>query len=263
MRKAFLWAALLMAAPLAQAAAIGGFLGDARILGTIRPGDYEEVQHDFAKGFAIGLRLKVDPDSAPFETMRIGLWLAERRPALMVQRDCIGPCASFLLTSGSSVRIDKGTLIAFSVKPEWESTLRDRIREGDLFIDQELSQLSRARLLERFKLSADASALMRDAADRLMPAPAVRFMRAVTMFDRLDDVFFDEERYSFNVAWTPGHCIWWVPDAVGLAQLGVHTPAYEPVDRARAAKLLKVDPRVIYIGPVVDPIPEGGLCPLS
>jgi hypothetical protein len=262
MNKAFLAAALML--PLvAQAAAVGTMFGGPYIYGAIRPGDYEKVQSDFAKGFSKPLDIKVDTDSHPFETMRIGLWLADKRPPLRVLRQCVGPCASFLLMAASSARIEKGALIAFNVRPEWEAWAFGRIREDgkELFIEQEMSQLSRARLLDRFKTRAKTSGLMRDAADQLMPAPAIQFLRALTLPVQLNQVAFDEERYDFKLSLKVGQCLWWVPDAQGLAQLGVQvSDSYSPVDRDRAAKQLGVSPALVYIGPMVDPIPEGGLC---
>lgn len=262
MRKAFLWAALMVTPALAPAAVIGNMFGSF-INGTVRPGDAKWLDRHFSDAIAKGVTIKIAPDSDAFETMRIGLWLKERRPALELKASCIGPCASFVLTSGSKVRVDPGVLIALNVRPEWEAWAFGRVREGDLFIDQEMSQLSRARLLERFKLKAQSSGLMRDAADQLMPASATKFLRDLTLPDSLDHVSFDEHSYDFKLQMRVGRCFWWVPDAQGLKQLGVEATGYQPVDRAQAAKQLGIDQRLIYAGPAVDPIPESGLCPLS
>ena len=263
MKKAFLWAALVV--PLVgQAAVIGTMFGQPYIAGTLRVGEFEQVQRDFAKGFsAKGLDLKVDADSSAFETMRIGLWLAERRPALRVRRQCVDACATFLLMSGSSARIEKGTLIAFSTETEQLALIFDYLKTNPdaLFVEgNEISQLSRARLLQRFKTPAEVSALIREATDRLVPAGPLKFLRELTHPSQLKDVAFDEENATFKVSLASGRCRWWIPDAVGLSQLGIDAPGYEPVDRAAAAKLLKVEPRLIYIGPAVETFPENGLC---
>ena len=250
----------LCAPLLGQAAAISGLFGYANITGNIRPGDYDEVTRDFAAGFPKGLQIKIDADSAPFETMRIGLWLRERRPALDVRRPCVGPCASFILSSGASARIEPGTVIAFNTRPEVEAMVRDRLVAGELFIAEEASQLSRLRLLDRLKDRSDKSALMRDAADAQIPAPALKFRRELTLPDGLTDVKFDEERFNFSLRLRAGSCLWWVPDAEGLRQLGIQAPGYQPASRAAAAKLLKVDPQLIYIGPALDAMPQPGLC---
>jgi len=253
-------AAALLAPLLAKSAAIGGILGYAHIDGRIRPGDFDEVVHHFSAGFPKGLQIKIDPDSAAFETMRIGLWLHERKPMLDVRRPCVGPCASFILSSGGSARIETGTVIAFDTRPEWEAMVRDRLIAGELFIADEGSQLSRLHLLDRLRDLTDKSALMRDAADAQMPAPALKFLRKLTLPEKLGDVQFDEQRYNFKVSLKNGSCLWWVPDAEGLRQLGIDAPGYRPASRAAAAKLLQVDPALVYIGPALDAMPEEGLC---
>ncbi|XHS79208.1 hypothetical protein ACFJGW_04345 [Burkholderiaceae bacterium UC74_6] len=263
MNKAFLWVALGALPLLGHAAAIDKYSKRSYINGQIRPGDFEKAEKEFAQGTSPTLIVKVASDSVPFETMRIGLLLREHKPALSIERDCVGPCASFILTSGSKVHVDQGRLIALNVRPEWEAWAFDRIRDGgeELFIDQEMSQLSRARLLDRFKIKAKSSGLMRDAADQLMRAPAAKFLRDLTLPVGLDRVAFDEERYDFNLSLKTGQCLWWVPDAQGLAQLGIQvTDDYRPVDRVRAAKQLEVSPALVYVGPMVEPMPEGGLC---
>jgi len=253
--------AVLLMPQLVQAAAINRIFGSAYITGTIRTGEYEEVTQDFADGFPKGLNIKIDPDSAPFETMRIGLWLRERQPALRVRGHCVGPCASFVLTSGASVRIEPGLVIAFNMQTEWAAMIRDRVNAGELFIDDERSQLSRAHLLRGpLKDAADQSALMRDAANRLIPSQGLQFLRDLTLSIQWNKVRFDEQLATFNFRLTPGRCWWWVPDAEGLRQLGVDAPGYQPASREAAAKLLKTTPSMIYIGPVREQMPEEGFC---
>lgn len=237
----------------AQAAMIGEVFGQPRIIGEIKTGDYEEVLADFKSGFAKGLKLRIRPSSSPFETMRIGLWLRERRPELRVGDACVGPCASFLLTSGGTVRVEPGTIIAFSAFPEWLATARDRIRAGELFIDgDQLSQAARARFLEGYKLPLNAASLMREATDSMIPAAALRFLRALTVPDKFEQLAFDADLANLKMSLTGGRCLWWIPDAEGLRQLGIDAPGYQAASRAAAAKLLSVDPASLYIGPMVE-----------
>ncbi|MBV8500927.1 MAG: hypothetical protein JO006_04340 [Paucibacter sp.] len=101
---------------------------------------------DFATGFPRGLQPKLDADADAdaeaeaeaeaeamfFDSVRIGLWLHERRPVVEVQRPRVGPRATSLLTSGRAACLPAGTLNAFNACPDREALAVERGRDGEM-----------------------------------------------------------------------------------------------------------------------------------
>ncbi len=278
MGRTFVLAALLLgvASPAAAAAMGKGILdGSNHILGRLGPKDADAAKKEFAEGITTPLLLKLDVDSSPLALMQLGEWLHAQHPILDLKGSCVGSCAIFVLGSGRAVQIRPGTLIAFSAMDEWMAKVQDEVRAGKTAIEDSRSLASRDRFLERFKPVFDSSEALRAGADRLgtLPAKALDFVRRLTSMLEIGKLAFDDEHANINLNAKPGHCLWWIPDADGLRQLGLDVPGYRPVSRAEAARQLKeVNAKMlvgkniealIYIGPIADELPPQGLCPVT
>lgn len=254
--------ASLCATP-AWTAAIGTTFGRPHILGIVASGEFEEAKTDLTGHFDHPLSLKIDPRSHPHEVMRIGLWLREQRPTLKLKGSCTGACAWFMLDSGHLLSIDPGTVIAFSVFPETWAQVRMQLDRGDISIDDKRSRASGDDFIARIPASVwDQSQALRAARVQQAHAPVwvQQFVEAVTQ-PVLRDLVHDETDFKVGLKLSPQNCLWWVPDAEGLRQLGVSAPAsYQPVTAAEAGKVLDIDPRVIYVGPALREPPEKPLC---
>jgi len=252
------WLTLASAISGAQAAAIGTTFGTPHILGSVRPGEFDETKEDLTGHFDKPLRLDIAPHSNAREVMRIGLWLREQKPAIELRNSCVGSCAMFMLGSGRSLKIAKGTVVALGTSSEWLADLADQLRSGQLSVDDERSKASTERFLEKAHIGIAYSLDLREHATQAswLPAPMLAFVRKLTAQPVINQLIFDEQRFEIQVAFPPGACRWWVPDAEGLRQLGLEVPDYQPVSRAAAAKLLKVPETAIYVGPALPTLPQ-------
>lgn len=256
--------AILLQVTAAGAASIGsGPLGIApHIAGLIRPGDADEVATDFSGPLKYPLSIKIDPLSHPLELMKIGLWLQQRRPAVQLRESCVGSCARSILLSTGPLTIKPGTVIAFGGMTDMAARIKDQIEAGELFTADDRSQASRERLLEQFKTNIGQSLELRELLARQVqpPADARAFIDAVTGGWRVSSIVFTAEQASFSLEAGRHHCMWWVPDAQGLRQLGLDVPGYRPVSASEAARLLKVPERFVHVGPAQQPPPQEVLC---
>jgi hypothetical protein len=252
--------------PWTQAAAVGTIFGTPHIGGIVRPGEFEEAKEDLKGHFDKPLRLNIDPRSDAREVMRIGLWLREQKPAIQLRESCVGSCAMFMLGSGRSLRIAPGTVVAFGTMDEWLAFWADELRDGKLSTDDELSQASTERFIERFKPLFEVSHDLREQATQAswLPQPMLAFVRQLTGYPSLDRLSFDQQQGRLSFQLHDSHCLWWVPDAEGLQQLGLAVRGYQPVSRAVAAKLLKAPETQVYVGPALPTLPnDPPLCTLS
>lgn len=248
----------------AQAASIGTLLGDPRISGLIKPGELEEAKRDLTGKFANPLILRVDPDSYGREVMRIGLWLREQQPAIKLRGHCVGACAWFMLDSGRSLEVDKDSVIAFGMLPELWASVSEQLDAGALSIDDDRSSASVASFKAKFPEKIwTASAELREARRTQARTPEwiQQFVEGVTSFN-VTQAVHDDDTYRMQFSSTRERCTWWVPDAEGLRQLGLNVPGYSPPSPARAAKVLGVSKKSIYIGPALrkplaEPLCEG------
>lgn len=253
-----------IAGPGAQAASIGTLLGDPRISGLIKPGELEEAKRDLTGKFANPLILRVDPDSYGREVMRIGLWLREQQPAIKMRGNCVGACAWFMLDSGRSLEIDKGSVIAFGMLPELWATLGEQLDAGALSIDDDRSSASVASFKSKFPEAIwAASAELREARRTRARVPEYiqQFIEGSTSLG-VSQAVHDDDSFRLTFRFSRERCAWWVPDAEGLRQLGLNVPGYTPPSPARAAKVLGVSEKAIYIGPALqkplaEPLCEG------
>ncbi len=248
----------------AQAAAIGtGPFGIAPLIaGIVRPGEAEEVRADLAESLKKPITVDIDPRSHPIEVMKIGLWMRERQPALMLKGSCVGSCALSILLAGKLQGIKPGTVIAFGGTTALPARIKDQIDAGEFFSDDDdRSRRSRASFLKSFETPIRQSLELREllAQQVPLPAPVRSFIDTLTQW-RVERLFFIDDQATFSLASVRHACQWWVPDTQGLRQLGLDVPGYQPVDRTRAAKLLKVPEGFIYIGPALDALPEQPLC---
>ena len=243
---------------LAQAAAIGMIFGSPHVTGTVRPGEFEEAKEDLTGHFDQPLRLDIDPRSNAREVMRIGLWLREQKPAIELRNSCVGSCAMFMLGSGRSLRIAKGTVVAFGAQVEWFADVADQLRSGKLNVDDERSKTSTERFLQRAATGIAYSLDLREHATQAtwLPSPMLSFVRELTGHPTITKLSFDEQRFDLAFGLASNQCLWWVTDAEGLRQLGLDVPGYQPVSRAVAAKLLKVPETMVYVGPALPAVPQ-------
>jgi len=250
--------------PTVQAAIIGNgpFGNSPQIIGTVKPGEADEVAQDFAGGFKKPLTLILSANSDPVEVARIGLWLKDRRPALQLKGDCVGSCARSILLSGGTVTVKPGSVIAFGGMAEVGARMKEQIDAGDLFSADERSQASRDRFLKVFKPWIDRGVAVREqyALQAALPDTVRSFIEAVTGRWRVERVSFAAEDFNFSLK-SAGHaCLWWVPDAEGLKQLGLDVPGYQPASRSEAAQRLKVPEYFVHVGPALETLPEQPLC---
>lgn len=257
--------ALLLSGPQARAATIGTgpFDFSPHIIGRVAKGEADEVSRDFAAGLTKPLSIDIHPLSDPPEVLKIGLWLQQQRLAVQLKGSCVGACARSILLSGRVQRIKPGAVIAFGGMTEVPARIKDQMDAGEFFIDgDERSQASRERFLQSFQPLIDQSMASRGLLARQVPLPAQAqaFIDRTTGDWRVHRVSFAGAEGNFSL--TPGQhqCLWWVPDAEGLRQLGLDVPGYRPASRAEAAKLLKVPEGVIYVGPALAALPEQPLC---
>lgn len=248
-----------------QAASIGtGPFGQLpHIMGVIQAGDAEEVARDFAEPLTRPLTVDIAPQSHPQELMKIGLWLRERQPALALRGSCVGACAKSILMSGKVTRIEPGTLVAFGGMTETMARRKDQIDAGDLFIQgNAVSEASRDRFLQQHAAAINNSLAVRALAAQQVPLPprVKAFLQATTeSWKTVTQRFGADSRFTIRAS--KHQCMWWVPDAEGLKQLGLDVPDYRPVSAAEAAELLKLPEAFVYVGPALDVLPEQPLCP--
>lgn len=251
-----------MAGPGALAASIGTIFGTPHITGTIRAGEFEEARKDLAGRFDKPLSLKVDPDSNALEVMRIGLWLREQKPAIKLRGSCVGSCAWFMLDGARSLEIAKDSVIAFSVFPELWADLRDQLERGEISIDDDRSRAATQRFIARVPERLwQASAELREQRRAQARAPVwiQRFIEATTRLT-IQQLQQTDDDWGITLSGSAQRCLWWIPDAEGLRQLGLEPGRYAPPDVATAAKLLNSPPSAIYIGPALRELPEQPLC---
>ncbi|HEY0955064.1 MAG TPA: hypothetical protein VGE36_09930 [Roseateles sp.] len=249
----------------AQAAAIGsGLFGiGAHILGTVKPGDVEEVRTELAGPMKTPLSIDIDPRSHPVELMKIGLWLRERQPLLKLKGSCVGNCARSILLAARVQAIQPGTVIAFGGRTEVPARLKDQIDAGEFFTDDdERSRRSRETFLKSFETPIQQSLALRSllAQQVQLPAQVQAFVDSVVASWRVDRLSYIDDEAKFSLKAGRHRCMWWVPDAQGLRQLGLDVPDYQPVDRTAAARLLKTPEAFIYVGPALETLPEQSLC---
>lgn len=254
--------AKLFAVSPATAAAVGTTFGKPHILGKVVPGEFEEAQKDLTGHFDKPMSLKIDPGSDAIEVMRIGLWLREHKPMLRVKRSCVGSCAWFMLDATRSLDIEKGTVIALSVMPEWWAIAREQLERGDLSIDDPRSRASIAGFINKMRPALwEAAKTLRETRINQASAPAwvQAFVESATSI-QVSNLAHDEREFKLVMALSPQKCLWWVPDEEGLRQLGLSASHYVPVTAAEAARVLEVDARLIYVGPALQVMPDQPLC---
>ncbi|RZI60760.1 MAG: hypothetical protein EOP37_10545 [Rubrivivax sp.] len=243
-------------------ASIGTIFGTPHIGGKVTNGDLDEVRRDLTGHFDKPMMLRVDPASHGAEVMRIGLWLRDQQPAIRVRDTCVGACAWFMLDSGRSLQVAKDTVIAFGAYAELWSSIEIQLDRGDLTIDDDRSRDSIRSFKQRIPAAVwrDAAAL-REARLTKARAPAwvQDFVMSTTSLT-VEQLARDEKDFNFRVLTSPHRCVWWVPDAEGMRQLGLSVPGYVPPDPARAATALRVPAKVIYIGPALPELPPTALC---
>lgn len=260
------WVAVVGAAlaPLAQAANIGTGISNTypHITGIVKAGEADEVAQTFVAPLKKPLTLRIQPFSDAHEVARIGRWMQERRPALLIKDACVASCARAMLLSGGAISIAPGAVIAFGGMGDFGAAMKDQLDAGELFTDDARSQASRERFLLKFKTLIDYSTTSRELQAQLAPLPEpVRvFIDMVTGGWRIANLSFSDDSFSFGLKSSRHRCLWWLPDAEGLRQLGLTVSGYRPASRAEAAKLLKVPEEFIYAGPLLETLPEQPLC---
>ncbi|MDI4634405.1 hypothetical protein J7U46_15205 [Pelomonas sp. V22] len=252
--------ALAVTAGLAGPAAAGalgtGLAGDRpHVLGTLRPGESRQIEPSLAPLFAsVPVRIAIAPDSDPLELQRLSLWLAPLQPSLQVERSCVGACALFILFSAKELEIAPQTVIAFGGMSEVAARLDQQLQAGDLFDPgSEQSQASRQRFVQAWSEQMEQARELQQARSRhdRLPAAAQRFIGELMGGWRVEQLLFSHRFFESKLAAAPGRCLWWIPDAQGLRQLGLPAPdTYKPASRATAARLLHAPEHLIYTGPL-------------
>lgn len=243
----------------AQAAAIGTF-GFPSINGTVRVGDLAEAKRDLPKAlYGQPLRIRISTASDPLEVAHIGVWLRQYRPILQVRDTCAGTCAMFMLGSARALIVEPGSVVAFSFIDEWPLVLKEHAEAGDLFVDDEKGRASRDRLLASTQPFLERARGVRGLRkDSGLPDWVVEFAGRLTSMRKATQVQFSSDDFQM---YFKADCVFWVPDAEGLRQLGLEVPGYTPPTREQAAKALSQPAHAIYIGPALrGEAYQGGLC---
>ena len=240
----------------------GVLSGESRISGRFGPGDMSTVLKKFSQGLDRPLLLGVDAGSAPVAVMQLADWLRAQRPLLDVDDACTGSCAWLLVSTGRGLDVRRGAFIAFDTASALQlfEVVRQRIEAGELFTDASASAASRQRLQDKVKaIFADAHAYDLQVR-KLWPAPMLAFVEALRGPLNKPELVFDDERVNIAFDGDRPRCLWWVPDAQGLRQIGLDLPGFQPPPRERLAKQLNVNAAQIYVGPMLEAQPAQGLC---
>lgn len=253
---AALAAAACLVGPAAAGALGTGLVGDRpHVLGTLRPGEIRQIEPPLATLFAsTPVRVAIAPDSDPLELQRLAAWLAPLQPSLRMEQACVGACALFLLFTARELEIAPETVIAFGGMSEVAARLDQQLQAGDLFDpDSEHSQASRQRFVQAWSEQMEQARALQQAraSHARLPAAAQRFMDELMNGWRIEQLLFSHRFFESKLASAPGRCLWWMPDAEGLRQLGLSAPnTYKPASRAAAARLLHAPEHLIYTGPL-------------
>lgn len=191
---------------------------------------------------------------------QLGAWLRERRPFIHLQRDCINSCARDLLPAGRAWKADRGVMIGFSSMGDWPLVLKQALDDGQLFLDDQAAGSEvKARFVKQYSPQwENASIIQTLRAD--LPDRAQSFLDQLTRPSAVTSVTFNVSSFKLAINHSPLGCMAWLPDAVGLSQLGIDLPDYLPPEREEAAKRLKLPAERIYIGAMPDTPPTQPLC---
>ncbi|MBV8603257.1 MAG: hypothetical protein JO224_01100 [Pelomonas sp.] len=251
-----------LAGPAAAAQIRAGFLmGESQIFGRFDADDMKDLRKTFPQGLDRPLLLDVDPlHSAPDALLALGAWLRAQRAILDVYKACVGDCAWLLANSGRAIGVRRDAVIAFDTANRFAliDALRDKIEAGELFADA--SAASRERFMARYKPLLDMAAAFGARTRETWPAPMLAFVAALRGPLTEPRLAFTDTDFSATLQGSPGRCLWWVPDAEGLRQIGLEVPGYVPPPLDRLAKLLDAPAAQIYVGPLRDAVPDDGLC---
>jgi hypothetical protein len=235
----------------------------AQVSGAVMPGDVDRIREAFGNRPPTTLTLDIAPGSEPQALVQMAAWLREAQPLVSFKGSCAGPCAVFVLPAARIQAIEPGTVIAFGGMAEAPARIKDQIDAGEVFIADEASQQARDNFLRQYGDRIRGALALRD--ERLrsasLPGPVQAFIDESVGHWRLDRLSFSEGSSRFTLKPGTHRCLWWVPDAQGLAQLGVQAPGYLPADAAGAARRLGVPATVIYAGPALTELPAQPLCP--
>ena len=265
--KAWMLAALLLASlsGAARAAVVSeGILGaESRIAGRFLTDDMDAVRKKFPQGPDRPLLVDIDDKSSLPAVVQLSEWLQAQRPVLDVEKPCVGPCAWLIAGTGRAINLRRGAVIAFDTTSELMifDALRARIDAGEVFSDAALSEATRERFLERSKALRDAADTFHKRTQQIWPEPMLSFVQALSGPLTQARLVIKDDGFSATLKGTSARCLWWVPDAQGLRQIGIDVPRYQPPAPEAMAKLLGVSANQIYVGPMREDVPAEGLCP--
>lgn len=265
--KALLLGSLMLAGlpgPVRAAAVSEGILGaESRITGRFVMDDMDAVRKKFPQGPDRPLMLDIDAKSFLPAVVQLSEWLQAQRPVLDLEKPCIGLCAWLLSGTGRAINLRRGAVVAFDTTNELMifDALRARIDAGEVFSDASLSEASRQHFLERSRVFREAADAFRKRTQQIWPAAMQSFVQALSGPLTQARLVINDEGFSAQLQGTPARCLWWVPDAQGLRQIGLEVPHYQPPAADALAKLLGVPADRIYVGPIREDVPVEGLCP--
>lgn len=240
----------LLVAPGAKAAAIyRGFGGVVRISGEIKVGDYEELKKQLAARPQAELSVRSQGGDI-LEAIRMAELIHANGSALTVRDYCLSACASYLLPAARTRTIPDGAVVAFHAGTEGAlraglGALLARLPHSDadavaywgglVKLETELEDIVRAG--RRAHAAFGVAPWLHDAV-LLLTAPD----HVGTRVDHTTrKVVIDDK--------PEGACNSWVPDAAGLAEVGIKvTMSSAALDRDAVAKTLKVPKERIYFG---------------
>lgn len=199
------------------------------------------------------LRIHSEGGSAG-EAMAIGDLIARHRISVLVDGLCGSACAQMIVPAAPSKRVLKGGVLV------WHG-------EGQAALSVWLEEAGKLRALG--EPYSHLYAIVQDRVDRLvqireqLEAYNARYgisQAGVSNLDRL--TFGSGEDYALELEdavdglglrrLRPMRCLYWLPDRVALAQIGVHMDAYPQPDIKKWAHRMRVPESAIYTGSVFD-----------
>lgn len=217
------------------------------IRGEIKPGDSEKFDAALLEG---AKRIVIESEGGNAkEAIKLADAIHESKLPVEVRRFCISACANYLVPSAARVQVKPGGFLAFHAGTEgWLKGVLPFLREhkGSTPAENLVYQDNLRKLLADYQVLSEAS-------DRIhrQAVLAPWFTDVVFQLTALpiDSVTVDEaERHVEFKAVKRSRCEFWVPDADGLAEIGLRVPGYERPDKKSIASTLNVPVERIFWG---------------
>lgn len=233
----------------AQASSVFPWFGDVRIYGEIKPGDFDELK----KRLDARPRAKVfikSPGGNSTEAIRMAELIHERGVAVEVTDYCASACSSFVFLASPLRTVGASGFLAFhaghvGVLRAVLSQLQQH--RGSSPEEDEIYRANMSKLQADFD---NHEQRQRTAHETFGVVPLLQGALLRLTAPKRVDVRVDEANRKVTLDLQEGaSCDWWVPDAAGLAEVGVQVKmADERLDRDAIARRLSVPKERIYFG---------------